>query len=177
VIRARPANRDSGVRPVRIARAVKRVTRAVRSVGSMTQPILVDVPARRVTGLAVRTSFATVAGEAGPLWQRALASGLAARGPLFGVYAEYDADVRGAYTMLIGTEATAPAIDGERGVDLPAGRYARFAADGAPEVAVAAAWRYIHGDWPDRDRRTYVADFEIHGARGPATTDVYVGVR
>ena len=143
----------------------------------MTSSVIVDVPARRISGLGIRTSFDTVAREAGPLWQRAMASGLAARGPLFGVYAEYDADFRGAYTMLIGTEAAAPAIDGERVVELPAGRYARFAADGAPPVAVPAAWAYINGDWPDRERRTYVADFEIHGVRGPGTADIYVGVR
>jgi predicted transcriptional regulator YdeE len=146
---------------------------AVRTVAAMTHPVLVDVPARRVGGLAIRTSFDTVAREAGPLWQRALASGLAARGPLFGVYAEYDSDFRGAYTMLIGAEGDA----GERVIDLPAGRYARFPADGDPAVAVPEAWQHINGAWPDRDRRTYVADYELHGVRGPGTCDIYVGVR
>jgi len=138
---------------------------------------LIDQPARRIAGLAVRTSFTAVPVDAGTIWQRVIAEGLLAAGrPLFGVYTAYESDYRGAYTMLVGVE-TDDTPPGHEAVRLPAGRYARLAADGDPAVAVARTWQYVHGEWPDRERRAYVADFEIHGVRGPGTADVYVGIR
>jgi len=149
---------------------------------TMPPPVLVDLPARRIAGIAIRTSFATVAHDAGAIWQRAFAEGIpaaAAGRPLAAVYAEYDTDFRGAYTMLVGAEVDAgnAAPPSYREIALPAGCYARFAADGDPAVAVAGVWQYINSAWPDRGRRAYGVDLELYGVRGPGTADIYVGVR
>jgi predicted transcriptional regulator YdeE len=137
---------------------------------------LVDLPARRIAGIAQRSSYDTIGVDAGALWQRAFREGVAT-GLVHAVYYDYASDFRGAYTMMIGGDlGDAPVPAGRASMIIPAGRYARIAADGDPTVVITRAWQHIHAEWPLRDRRVYGADFEVHGIRGPGTADIYVGV-
>ncbi len=136
------------------------------------------VPARRLAGLAVRTSFARVSIDAGALWQRAIADGIVGAGPVVAAYTDYVGDHRGDYTMWVAAELAAGARCPPARAELTvaAGRYVRFAADGDPAHAVARAWHHVWTEWPDRDRRSYRTDLELHGVRGPGTADLYVGI-
>src|SRR5688572_28395147 len=92
------------------------------------------------------------------LWARFFAVGHSARGqgPIYSVYSDYESDVNGAYTVLVGKEA-GEADGGEGAVAIPAGSYLVFTSRGEMPEAVqrgwGEVWRYFSA--PGTPRRSY----------------------
>ncbi len=97
------------------------------------------------------------------------------------VYAGYESDHLGKYTVLVGSPVLAVPAGGS-GMDtleVPDGSFLLFTASGSMPVALVETWQRI-GDYFDRDapyERAYTADFEVHHADDPERVDVYVAVR
>jgi len=156
----------------------------------MDEPELVERPATRIVGLAIRT---TNAAEAEPttaripgLWRRVLEEGVSERVPgrthpgvLAATYTSYDSDERGPYTLVVGVEVAADAAvpPGLTAVAVPAARCLRFAARGPMPAALVATWGRVwstFGD-PAGPWRAFTSDLERHTGREAA--DVYVAIR
>ena len=147
---------------------------------------VVDRPAFTVAGVAVETSQASQAADAGPLAARffapGFAEGLAGRldpTTSYAVHSDYDpADE--SYRMTLGYEVD-PLADQAGGVDLidvPPGRYTVFTAEGPQPQASIDAWKEITA-WRGRPDlvRTGTVSFEVHDvrARGEAPeVDIYI---
>jgi predicted transcriptional regulator YdeE len=149
----------------------------------MPEPVTLTA-ARQVAGVAARTSNER---ERDPstavlpdLWARFAASPAPSSGPVrpvYGVYTEYDSDVDGDYTALIGREG-APTRPAERMVTLPAGSYLVFTSAGEMPAAVIAGWQEVwaYFERPDAPARAYTADFEYHDPAHPSTVRIHVAV-
>ena len=150
------------------------------------RPEFVEVSnTRDITGLAVRTSNAR---EREPetaalpgLWARFEGTRAAADGPpspVFGVYTDYESDVDGAYTVVLGREAGPPTAE-SRTARVPAGRYAVFTSTGEMPAAVLAGWQQVWAYFaePEAPARAYAADFEYYDPAEPSTVRIHVGVR
>lgn len=138
-----------------------------------------------VAGITVRTSNAR---ERDPgtaalphLWARFMAAHpgteVGPPSPIFSVYTEYESDVNGAYTVVLGREgARSPAA--ERSLRLDAGRYAVFTSTGAMPEAVVQGWQEVWAYFarPDAPARSYTTDFELYDPLQPSTVRIYVGV-
>lgn len=129
-------------------------------------PTLLDLDRDLVViGLSTRTSPARAVEDIPALWQRFLGGGPPA-GDIYAVYCDYAADFRGEYTLVLGTlaEPSAPVPADRRRVRIPRGAYAAFQRRGDPQQVVWQTWMHVNGEWRDRERRRYIADFErYHG--------------
>jgi predicted transcriptional regulator YdeE len=140
-----------------------------------------------IVGPSIRTSPATAARDIPAIWRRFMSEGLADRVPsradssIYAVYADYESDHRGAYTMVLGVASSADAPAGMRRVVVPAGRYTRFVAKGDPAEVVFETWVAINEEWPERIARRYAADFERYRADavgpGGVEVEIHVGMR
>jgi predicted transcriptional regulator YdeE len=146
----------------------------------------VERPAFAVAGLAVRTSQARQALDAGPLAARFFAPGFAESlngrtdpSATYAVHAGYDAADE-TYRLFLGFEVD-PLAQQPADVDVivvPAGRYTVFTAVGPQPQASIDAWREILA-WrsgPDLVR-SGVASFEVHDDRVRGATpevDIYI---
>jgi len=127
-----------------------------------------------IIGLSIRTSPATAMQDIPALWKRFLDDGAGA-GPIYAVYCDYESDSTGAYTMVLGGEASAsaPVPAGRRRVRIPGGTYTLFHADGDPAEVVWKTWLHINTEWTGRDRRRYIADFEKYVS--PTSVEIAIG--
>lgn len=155
-------------------------------------PVLTGHKGFRVAGRAARTSGtaeASVSGAKVPaLWSEHRAGGGSASIPhamdptvSIAVYAEYESDHLGRYTVLVGSPVLADPGEAS-GVDrlvVPDGSYLLFTAIGSMPVALAETWQAISDYFDERApyERAYSADFEVHHADDPEHVDVYVSVR
>lgn len=142
---------------------------------------IVDLPARRVTGVAVRTSndAPDCAKKIGALWERYRSGGLrealhaSTDAVCYGLYTQYTRDDL-SYLAVVGCESCETPADCVT-VDIPAGSYAKFTYTG-PVTGVSAVWNKI---WNTRLPRAYTVDFEMYtavDAQGNGTVDVYVAL-
>ena len=148
----------------------------------LIRPRFVELTSLRdVTGLTVRTSNAREADATTAalpaLWARFMAAG----GPpasVFSVYTEYESDVHGAYTVVLGREGGA-ATPGERTVRVMPGRYAVFTSTGGMPAAVIAGWQAVWAYFaePDAPARAYTTDFEEYDPADPSAVRIHVAVR
>src|SRR5687768_11817756 len=105
-------------------------------------PEIVDLhQARLITGLAVRTSNERERdpdkGELPRLWARFMAADQEKHGgsrAITSVYTEYESDLHGAYTVILGREGP-PSAAGDRTVRISEGRYAVFTSTGEMPIA------------------------------------------
>jgi len=143
----------------------------------MERPVRTSESGFFVAGYEIRTSNAA---EANPetaripaLWERiergeleALIPKRLAKGKPFAVYHNYQSDHRGPYSLLVGYQV----IDqddvpmGLSGLNVPAGRYLMFTAEGPKPGSLEQAWRYIshYFEQPGAPLRAYTFDYEIH---------------
>ena len=141
---------------------------------------------RNVTGLTMRTSNAR---ERDPetaalpgLWQRFMSQRRDAHsGPpvaVFSVYTDYESDVNGAYTVVLGRDTGSPA-SGAHTVRVPAGRYAVFASTGEMPAAVISSWQQVWAYFarPGAPARAYTTDFEQYDPAEPSTVRIHVAVQ
>ncbi|MFL5502702.1 MAG: effector binding domain-containing protein [Gemmatimonadaceae bacterium] len=141
---------------------------------------------KRIAGISTRTTNARERDPAtaalGALWGRFAQSetrrGPGARKPVYSVYSEYESDLHGAYTVVIGREDDLPA-PGEKVVTVPAGRYLEFTSTGEMPAAVIAGWQQVWEFFaaPGAPKRSYTSDFEYYDPATPSTVRIYVAVR
>jgi predicted transcriptional regulator YdeE len=153
------------------------------------QPWAVSVPAFRVAGICTRTTNAAEAdpGTAciGALWDRFFSESWEHKLPLptsdgrvFGVYSGYESNQHGAFDVTAGVAAPDNhlAQPGASVVDLQAGSYLVFEAEGhMPQLVIdawAAVWRYFEEN-PQVVRR-FGTDFEAYS--GPYQVAIHIGV-
>lgn len=150
-----------------------------------------------LAGVGARTDNKREAGSDGcipGLWQNFMRAGLSelsgARQPqyVYVLYTDYESDVNGAYTVLIGhewdSELSASAIEAELTAStLPASRYIVFKAAGAPlPQLVIEAWQYIWAWFESSPHtRTYTGDFERYNMtgfdEGNAEVEIYLAIQ
>jgi predicted transcriptional regulator YdeE len=139
---------------------------------------------RHIAGIAARTSNARESDPATAalpgLWTRFAAGPAPASGPpapVYGVYTEYETDVHGAYTAVVGREG-APARPTERAVTIPAGIYLVFSSAGEVPAAVISGWQQVWAYFarPDAPARAYTADFEYYDPAHPSMVRIHIAV-
>lgn len=155
-------------------------------------PELVDFPAsKHITGLAVRTSNARERDPATAalpnLWGRFTAAqtkhagGEQPAAPVYSVYTEYESDVNGAYTVVLGREDVLPEFpeSADRTVIVTAGRYLVFSSTGEMPGAVLNGWQHVwtYFSRPDAPERAYTTDFEYYDPAQPPTVHIHIAVR
>ncbi len=146
------------------------------------EPVRQHLDAFSVAGLTTRTTNSAEASpqtaRIAPLWGRFFAEDVmgktahrSADPRNFGVYSAYESDASGAFDVTAGVVVTQGAT-----VEVEAGDYLVFPAEGAVPLSVVAAWQrvwqYFH-EHPEVQRR-YRTDFEAYDS--PTKAAVYVGV-
>jgi predicted transcriptional regulator YdeE len=136
-----------------------------------------DVGEFFVTGTPVRTSNAREMTPNGVIPAQWAAMRERPDSGIIAVYTDYESDLHGEYTFVLGSKANA-----NTGVKVPAGRYAVFTSERGPvQKVVVETWQRIWAELPSPDcKRSYVADFEVYDERASdpanAVVDIYVGV-
>jgi predicted transcriptional regulator YdeE len=97
-------------------------------------------------------------------------------GGVYSVYTEYESDVNGAYSVVIGREQSDPTA--EKVVTIPAGRYLEFTSTGAMPAAVVNGWKQVWSYFAEANapKRAYTTDFEYYDPSDPSTVKIYVAV-
>jgi predicted transcriptional regulator YdeE len=158
-------------------------------------PKIVEEPGFTVVGIATRTTNAkemSGKGVIGRQWDRFMKEGVLSKIPnkldsdTLAVYTDYESDVNGAYTYIIGARVrSADGVpSGMVAKKVPSGRYAVLASEKGPVgKVVPEAWSRIWA-WPKSapgGSRAYQADFEVYDQRAAdphnAQVDVYVGIK
>ena len=145
--------------------------------------VTLDKPLR-IAGLAARTSNAR---EMDPgkaaipgLWQRFMQEQpkAGASAAVYSVYTEYESDVNGAYTVVIGRQADIGAI-AEKTVTIPAGKYLEFTSTGEMPAAVVNGWKQVWEYFArsEAPARAYTADFEVYDPATPETVKIWIAVK
>lgn len=148
----------------------------------------------KLAGVAVRTSNRHEAGPEGKipgLWGSFFQSGLLqndrVNGDLiYGLYTDYETDVNGEYTVLLGCENMGGPDSGlpsEHVIrEVPASDYLVFTSERGPVGSVVIelwqqVWQYFQSS---AESRTYTGDFELYKAEGfdpsDAVVEIYVAV-
>ncbi|WP_080802467.1 GyrI-like domain-containing protein [Arabiibacter massiliensis] len=134
---------------------------------------IVELPARRIAGVTVRTAndAPDCVAKIGQLWARFMGAGEIARVPqpvsepytCFGAYYGYDM-AGGGYGVMVGCETAGDEVpEGMEALEVAAGRFAKFAIRGGDRVgSVQEVWNAI---WADADltaQRAFTTDFEAY---------------
>lgn len=150
----------------------------------------------RVIGITVRTKnrleMTGNEGKIGPLWHRFYSEGILKQIPkrisgedIIAVYHDYESDVNGYYTLMIGAkvakDAVAPA--GLTAIDVPETRYCKIPSEeGQTPDIIIDTWMKIFGMAEEgKIQRRYAMDFEYYDERAvdpnSARVDIYVSVK
>ena len=148
-------------------------------------------PGFTIIGLRVRTTNAAEAtpqGQIGKLWQRISSDSILGQIPgradsnIYAVYTDYDTDENGAYTFVLGVKVT-PGTSPKSNLvsqQVRPGRYALFESKPGPAKDVGIeTWKRIWS-WPDRGKRAYKTDYEVHSAKPGSQNEqvrIYIGVK
>jgi predicted transcriptional regulator YdeE len=133
----------------------------------MESPVIVRREAFRLAGVRLRTSNSDPDAIAAH-WRRALSAGLPtcvagrASDDVVCVYADYESDHRGPYTMWLGAELApgAAALERLETLEVPGASFTEFEAAGPQPAGVVAAWTAIWGMPRERLTRAFRADVE-----------------
>src|SRR2546423_11667224 len=147
-------------------------------------------PARRVIGLAIRTtnpaeSKAETA-RIPALWGRFMQEGwsqkleqVGASGPVTAVYSAYKTGAAGSYQLLVGREVRAAATlpQGIEVVSAPAGTYLVFTCSGPMPQAVMDGWLAVWSYFAraNAPARAYTCDFEFYDER--SAVELWIAIR
>jgi predicted transcriptional regulator YdeE len=159
--------------------------------GGDVDPKFVNKAGFFIIGIEVRTSNRdemTDKGKIGGQWSKFHSENVLARIPgkcgdaVLGMYIDYESDVNGEYSHLIGCEVDSLAAipDGMVGREIPAMKYAVFAsARGAIPGIIIDVWKQI---WNYTGAtRAYLTDFEVYGKESSdpanAQIEVYLSIR
>ena len=159
------------------------------------QPNLVTRPATGVIGLEARTANRL---EADPstaripgLWQRFFSEHVpeqipnrSGSGAWMAVYTNYEGDVTGEYSLVLGAEVASfdEVPEGLTPVAIPASRYLVFSAQGPMPQAVIETWGSIwsHFSKDSEHQRAYTADFEVYDQRFQSANpevDIFIAIK
>lgn len=130
----------------------------------------------------------TADGKIGPQWQKFYSQNILAQIPhkknndIFAVYTDYDSDVNGEYSYILGAEVDALADIplGFVGRKISAAKYAVFSYErGAIPGIIIDVWKRV---WNFKAaERAYQADFEVYGRNSSdpqnAQVDVYLSIQ
>jgi predicted transcriptional regulator YdeE len=158
----------------------------------LEKPLLVHREESKFVGPSVRTAnrleMQPDKGQIGLLWKRFFEEGMAEKisgrvhpDLLFGIYMEYESDVNGMYSFLVGCEvaSTNKIPEGMRFAIAPPGKYLKFVGKGAMPNAVIEAWgsiwKYFSG-FPEFER-AYTTDYEIYNSPNPTEVEIYIAVK
>ncbi|MGF7034117.1 putative transcriptional regulator YdeE [Paenibacillus mucilaginosus] len=149
-----------------------------------------EQPEIQLIGVSTRTTNAEEAGPNGRLpglWQTFFKSGMASNpgvtNPhrIYALYTDYESDVNGAYTTLIGHETGGEAAQAGTSYEyavIPAGKYRVFTSRRGPVFEVVPeAWGEIWAYYKESpEQRAYTGDYELyHSSNGnPADTEVHI---
>lgn len=102
-----------------------------------------------------------------------------AKGKPFVVYYNYESDSGGPFSVLLGYQVIGQADvpKGLSGLNVPAGRYLMFTAEGPRPGSVAQAWHEIHTyfEQSGAPQRAYTFDYEVH--ENSLRVSVFVAIR
>jgi predicted transcriptional regulator YdeE len=155
------------------------------------EPKIINRPAFYIIGIEVRTNNReemTENGKIGPQWQKFYAEDVLSKIPqkrgdaVLAVYTNYESDVNGEYSFLIGSEVDSLSNipEGLVGREIAPAKYAVFTSDrGAIPGIIFEVWKRI---WEYKGvTRAYRTDFEVHdkNSRNPedAQVDVYLSIQ
>lgn len=100
---------------------------------------------------------------------------------IYAVYADYESDYAGPYTMIIGYRVSSldTIPEGRRGISIETGMYRKFVSKGKMPQAVIDTWMQI---WQNKSlNRAYKADFTVHGKKyydgDNAEVETYISVK
>lgn len=141
------------------------------------QPILKKLEEFKITGIQTRTKnsdeFHEATAKIPQLWQQFHAQGLGNKGKVYGVYADYESDDTGHYTV---TAGVATEENHGKCVIIPAGNYLAFKGKGPMPLAVIDTWKQIWSFFstPNEYKRAYKSDFEAYESADEVT--IYIGI-
>jgi len=148
----------------------------------------VKLEAFHIIGIAVQTTNkdGKSAQDIGALWQKFMSENIIGQIPnkvdneIYSVYTDYEGDYTQPYMTLLGCKVTSldEIPEGMVGKSFDESTYLKYTAKGnLADNIIYDAWSKI---WNEDLKRTYVADFEVYGAKAqnPADAEVaiYVGV-
>jgi len=134
-----------------------------------------------LSGLVTRTNNAAESqaetAKIGPLWQAYFSvhpDALAEGGSMYGVYHEYQSDMDGDYSVLVGTPTTS---DDSSDIRLATGDYLKFSGSGKMPDCVVELWREIWRYFTSSEcqyQRSYHTDYEVYS--DTTRVDIYIGI-
>lgn len=127
-------------------------------------------------------------GKIGGVWQRFFQEKLEEKIPsrihpelLFAVYTDYETDVNGVYTFILGCEvANLQNIpEGFKAAEIPGGKFLKFVASGPMPQTVIQEWGNIWKFFSNSSdvERAYTADYEVYKKHSPSEVDIYIAVK
>jgi predicted transcriptional regulator YdeE len=162
------------------------------------QKIIEILPEKRFIGISVRTNNQNESDQTqakiGSTFQKYFQNRLSDKiihrknpGVTFCIYTDYESDVNGDYTCLIGEEVNSFEEMDEENYDqlfIPEQTYAKFTSNPGkmPEVCIdmwKEIWQMKSIDFSEQ--RSYIADFEVYDERSidpaNAVLDIFIGLR
>ncbi|MWV46382.1 AraC family transcriptional regulator [Paenibacillus sp. HJL G12] len=154
---------------------------------------ITHMPAVELAGIKIRTSNRRESGPDGlipSLWEQYGQGGLSAKLKpihpqlLYALYTEYESDVNGDYTLLLGHERDLGFL-GEDAIgiaSIPEATYLKFTTQRGPvQQVVIQLWQEIWAFFENSEiKRTYTGDFELYNLQdlnsADAVVDVYIAV-
>lgn len=144
-----------------------------------------------IAGISVRTTNQN--GQASEdieaLWERFWIEDIQNKIPhkisdkIYAVYTDYESDFKGFYTTIIGmsVDSLENVPEGFVGITIEADNYEKFVSKGKMPQAVVKTWLEIWADQDLNSRRTYNADFTIHGKKyydgNNAEVETYLSIK
>ena len=143
----------------------------------------VDVEARTITGLKVRTKNSDEMNadrqKIAPLWARfyeEVLPGLESEASIYSVYHNYESDAHGFYDVTVGADLLKQTEEMQT-VTLEEGRYLMFPVKGELPQAIVDTWKHVWAYFEDPsvdERRAYETDFELY--KNEREVEIYIGV-
>lgn len=133
----------------------------------------------RLVGVSSTVEKDTAPRQIGELWQRAAAAGLFRPDqPAYAAYYDYEDRLANRYRVLVGRACDDEPGPDQEVIELPAGDYARFGAEGPAIEVTQNLWREVWTRWAQRDRRRFDVDIECHeGGPEHAKVALLIGVK
>lgn len=150
-------------------------------------PEKVTLEEKLIVGISVRTNNSDeqspVTGKLMKLWGNFFKNDLMSKisdqkenSPMFGVYASYESDFNGDYTVTAGVEVTSSSTDSEYAVvKIESGDYLLFSNKGEMPNVVVDTWKEIWEYFSENNiKRKYSTDFELYKSQDEV--EVYISV-
>ncbi|MCU7997249.1 GyrI-like domain-containing protein [Shewanella sp. SM95] len=146
---------------------------------------VVYIDALPLLGLSTRTNnraeMSVDSARIGSLWQAFFESSqLTAmlNSPMYGVYYDYESDMNGDFSVLVGKAIDAPVEANHfTSLELEAGKYLKFTGQGDMPQCVIDLWGQVWGYFSANDcphQRRYQTDFEVY--LSATEVEIYIGI-